>query len=384
MNFAERVRAMKPSWWPGEAGPAPLPANHNEQAEHYHHLEKVANRAADLSGAFSLFALISVLALAAGAKQLALPISSFSTPDEVWRTIYVPWLIPFVIGAVALWVMNRHWLKMALALKFRRDWRAPFGSGGGTPWSKVFVIAVGVIIAGAVITLATKLQDTGRQMDAREGAVMEQQLGQERATLVAQRERIEQRLTEMRNHENQYMAVAATVGAEEFARTYLSDETLANETAARRGLLERSLGAARVADQLEADILALDAQIAALPVEAEVAREVDIDRGALSWIEELFLVVPLWLALAIEAIALVMKFLETVFRRLKNEALANPVATIVAPEPAAPNEPSEPSAEIIALADWRGQQEDEPKVNEDGEAVDMISSFARRRKKATA
>ena len=158
---------------------------------------------------------------------------------------------------------------------WNKAWVTLFAS---TPWADWFTkwgaLTVG-LLGSAVLILGSLDVNQETRVDDRRGALqIEQQAAQDRAALVAQRNSIRTRLTEMRNHENQYMAVAATVGAAEFERNYLSPEMLRTETAERRRLLQRSLGAARQADALEAQALELEGQIAAAPTEAAVAATV--------------------------------------------------------------------------------------------------------------
>lgn len=141
---------------------------------------------------------------------------------------------------------------------------------------RLFVTVLGVVVALFMIAGATVVQQRGTDARARDEAVAVQTAQVGAASAQARLERAERRLREMRNHENQYMAVAATVGAAEFERSYLSPEQRARETPERVRLLERSLGAARQADALEAEIAALAGEVAAAQTGAAQAQSASV------------------------------------------------------------------------------------------------------------
>lgn len=332
----------------------PVPRG-GDPAARWYELARVAKRSADLAGVFSLFALISVLALAAEAKQLPLPLPHLLRPGEIAVTLYIPWIVPFVVGAVGLWVMNRHWLRIALALSLRE-----------TPISKLFVIAVGVVIAGAVVVLSTKLQDTGRMEDARSGVVQEQRADADRARQQALVDLDKEELARLTDPANQsYQAQAARDGAEAWQARI---EIARAQDDPQMDSIERAVVSARRADQLRASIAIRIAELAAAPVQAETAASVDYDRGALTWTTALFEIVPVWLALSIEFIALVMKYLETVLER-KAWSASIPAAVTSA---AAPVEEVAP-VDIIRLADWRGLDEERRLTNEAGAVTQEVT-----------
>lgn len=141
------------------------------------------------------------------------------------------------------------------------------------------VTGIGIAVALFMISGAIVVQQRGTDARARDNIVAAQSAQVDAA---AARERLEtarQTLREMRNHENQYMAVAASVGAAEFERSYLSEEALAGSSAARRDLLVRSLGAARRADALETEIAQLERETATAAVTAVEAEAVDVRAG---------------------------------------------------------------------------------------------------------
>lgn len=364
------LKFTRPSWWPGNAEPEPVPATApTSRIKELRELVLISRRAADLCGAFSLFALVSVLVLAAGAKQLPVPIASLFEADTVWLTFYIPWVVPFIIGAVGLWVWNRSFLKMALALRFRE-----------TPYSKLFVIFVGVVIAGAVIVLATKLQDTGRQADAREGAIVEQKADAGRAKIEAQLADVKDEIARLTGEgvERPTMQMMAaregTVGWQERINIARAQDAPNLEA------IERAMSSAKAVEALKEQRVDLQAQLAAAPVKAETAAEVKVDRGAIEWTTEVFKVVPLWLALAIEFIALTAKFIEMVFARLlmraEGEIVAAPAAVAEAPPP-------EPETDnVIILADWRAEPTDQGLTDEHGRRVRPVKTHGRRMKEA--
>lgn len=138
------------------------------------------------------------------------------------------------------------------------------------------VTAIGVVVALFMISGAIVVQQRGTDARARDDVVAAQTAQVGAATAQARLTRAETRLREMRNHENQYMAVAATVGAAEFERSYLSPEQRARETPDRLRLLERSLGAARQADALEAEIAQIQGEVAAAQTTAVAAEAVSV------------------------------------------------------------------------------------------------------------
>jgi len=366
------IKLTRPSWWPGNAEPEPVPATApTAKVRELRELVVTSRRAADLCGAFSLFALISVLVLAAGPKQLPIPIASLFEADTIWLTVYVPWVIPFIVGAVGLWVMNRHWLKMALALQFKE-----------APWSKLFVIVVGVIIAGAVIVLATKLQDTGRQADAREGAVVEQKAEAGRAMIQARIDSVQRDLDDLTGKGNDRPTMQMMAAREGAIGWQVRIDTARAQKAPNLEAIERAMSAAKAADALKARRSDLQAEYAAAPVQAETAAEVKVDRGAIEWTTEVFKVVPLWLALAIEFIALTAKFIEMVFARLLMRAEGEVVAPVAAPAAAAEPPAPEPEDNVIILADWRAEPTDQGLTDEYGRRVRPVKTHGRRVKEA--
>lgn len=141
---------------------------------------------------------------------------------------------------------------------------------------RTVVTSIGVAVALFMISGAIVVQQRGTDARARDEVVAAQTAQVGAATAGAQLEQARQTLREMRNHPNQYMAVAATVGAAEFERSYLSAEQRRKETPDRVRLLERSLGAARRADALEADIARLTAGAAQAQTQAVVAEAVSV------------------------------------------------------------------------------------------------------------
>lgn len=138
------------------------------------------------------------------------------------------------------------------------------------------VTGIGIAVALFMISGAIVVQQRGTDARAQDDAVAIQAA---QVDANAARERLEtarQTLREMRNHENQYMAVAATVGAAEFERSYLSPQQRARETPERVRLLERSLGAARRADALEVEIAQLERETAQAAVGAAQAQAVTV------------------------------------------------------------------------------------------------------------
>lgn len=176
-------------------------------------------------------------------------------------------LLGLMAATIPIVMLSMVWLPVQFAMR---------GSGR---WRRGTVIMVGLLANILVIVSGTVVMNYNRQDQVREALAIEQQADADRNAIVAERTALEQRLREMRNHENQYMAVAATVGAEEFERSYLSAEMRRRETPERVRLLERSLGAARQADALEARIIGLIAAEAAAPQQAEVAANVEDNVG---------------------------------------------------------------------------------------------------------
>lgn len=153
---------------------------------------------------------------------------------------------------------------------------------------RMVVTGLGAAVALFMVSGAIVVQQWGTLERERD------EIAEVRATGVAAataRERLEtarQQLADLRNHSNQYMAVAASVGADEFERSYLSEEALRGSDQARRDLLRRSLGAARRADALEAEIAGLEAQAAEAQVTAASAEVERVElEGWMPWFSRL-------------------------------------------------------------------------------------------------
>lgn len=178
-------------------------------------------------------------------------------------------------SAVVVW-FSLIWVPGQLALRGQGFWRR------GT------LIIVGIVCNLYILSNVVVGGQANRTEDMRDAMVVEQQAGQDRASIERRIERIDERLAAMRdrNRTNEYAALAATVGAAEYRRLYICDECLAREpSAARRELLGRAIGAAVQADNLEAERAALDDQLTAAPTEAATAATLTDEAGApMAWL----------------------------------------------------------------------------------------------------
>jgi len=228
--------------------------------------------------------------------------------------------------------------------------------------------------------LATKLQDTGRQADAREGAVAEQKLDAGRARIEARIADVEDEIKRLTG-EGVERPTMQMMAAREGVIGWQERINIARaQDAPNLEAIERAMSSAKAVEALKAQKSDLRAELAAAPVQASVAREIKIDRGVLTGIEEVFKVVPLWLAVAIELISLTAKFIETVFARLlmraEGEVVAVPAAAVETPAP-------EPETDnVIILADWRAEPTDQGLTDEHGRRVRPVKTHGRRVKEA--
>lgn len=169
--------------------------------------------------------------------------------------------ILFLASAVVVW-FSMFWVPSQIALRGQGFWR------------RATLIVVGIICNLYILSNVVVGGQANRTEDLRDSMVVAEQAGATREALQREIDGIDQQLRDMRDRTrtNEYAALAATVGVEEYQRLYICDECLARERdPARRELLRRAIGAASRADGLEADRAALQERLLAAPTQAAVA-----------------------------------------------------------------------------------------------------------------
>jgi hypothetical protein len=123
-------------------------------------------------------------------------------------------------------------------------------------------------ILGAIV-----VSTDNANMDARDAVSVQEQAQQSRESIQRQIDGVNQQLAAMRDRRstNEYAALAATVGEQQYRQLYICDACLAREhDAARRQLLLRAVGAAVAADRLQAQQARLETQLKNAPTEASL------------------------------------------------------------------------------------------------------------------
>jgi hypothetical protein len=300
-------------------------------------LAKIAKLAADCVGLFSLFALVVVFSDIAGAKHLTWSLDAIGPASGLAWSLHIPWLPFLLAGAFGVWIFNRHGLRILLTLRFaapdQRRWMGlAWGGRDATPIAKASVALALLAFSALIVVTATKFQDGGRSADARQAAIVEETAARDRAAVQAELDSVTrdlETLTQPRDDTPNFQTQAARAG--EGAWTA---RVQATADATLRARLGAETPTAARADALRTREAALRQELAAAPVTAAVAREVDVDRGATDWIVGAFASIPLWFAVATEFLALIMKLVEVLLlRRAQAAWLAAEAEPIAAPPP---------------------------------------------------
>lgn len=194
-------------------------------------------------------------------------------------------------------------------------------SWSGNFWPKLWALIIALAVSLVVIAGTFAVQgDTIMERD-RDAAVAVEGVQQTRAALEARIGALDREISEMMNNRNAYLAQAASVGAVEWERSYV---TQARETQdPRLPMIERALGAARAADALRAQRLELRTQLAQSQTVASVQGEVVTERtgwiaDTLGWLEG---VRAILLSLVMDIVALMMPWIALRLEQARNRQL---------------------------------------------------------------
>ena len=193
-----------------------------------------------------------------------------TTPAEnAWNfafAAHIPVLVGLIAATAPIVMLSMVWLPVQFAMR---------GAGRVRRGS---IIAVGILANILVIVSGTVVMNYNRQAEVRDAAVVEQTAAQGRAAIDARLAFEQEQLRLALANDNPYLNQAATVGAEEWERSYVAQARATNDP--RLPQLERALGAARAADQRRANIERLTVERATAAPEAASAANVTDTVGA--------------------------------------------------------------------------------------------------------
>lgn len=220
---------------------------------------------------------------------------------------------PHVIGFAAVAMGIPYVAKIAIPTFVSLRWDAD-------PTAKAWALGIAVAVSIVVISGTFAVQGHTIMERDRDAAVAVEQVQQGRAVLEAQIASKQQELADMMNNRNAYLAQAASVGAEEWQRSYI-DRTPENDP--QRDRIVRALGAARAADAKRAEIAALREQLARSQGVASVQREVVTERtgwiaSTLGWLEG---VRAILLSFVMDIVALIMPLISLRLEQARNRQL---------------------------------------------------------------
>lgn len=274
-----------------------------------------------------------------------------------WAFQFSAHLIPAVLTTAAVAVIvgvSVSWIPAYNGLKgFGRLRRGAMGVVG--PLCTV------IAISGAIVVQAENMALSARDTDN-----VRQAAGQTRESLDRQITGIDAQLAAMRDRRqtNEYAALAATVGAAQYRELYICPACLAREPdAARRQLLQRAVGAAVAADDLEAKKARLNAQLEHAPTEASLrsvthAVQSNDVQSTVDWISD-------HRVLLLGATLSLVGLFGLWWRQGLREAheLLDPAApereADVRPEAPTPATPPIDELDLPGLADWRAEPDPE-------------------------
>ena len=268
---------------------------------------------------------------------------------EVELSFWWPNIIGFAIVAFGI----PYTAKIAIPTFMSLDWRANF-------WPKLWALVIAVAVSFVVIAGTFAVQGHTIMERDRESLVAVEQVQQGRAVLEAQIQSKRDELSEMMNNRNAYLAQAASVGAEEWQRSYIN-QTPENDP--QRDRIVRALGAARAADTVRAEIDRLRTQLAQAPAVASVQGEIVTERtgwiaDTLGWLEG---VRAILLSLVMDIVALMMPWIALRLEQARNRQLngvegsgwADEAHRIpdLRDEPSINPQPMKPPREVVTDAD---------------------------------
>lgn len=220
---------------------------------------------------------------------------------------------PHIVGFAVVAFGIPYVAKIAIPTFVSLNWRDNFTA---KVWSLIIAVAVSlVVISGTFAVQGHTIMERDR-----DAAVAVEQVQQSRAALEARIESKRQELADMMNNRNAYLAQAASVGAEEWQRSYI-DATPANDP--QRDRIVRALGAARAADTVRAEIDALRTQLAQSAAVSSVTREVVTEQTGwisqtLGWLEG---VRAILLSFVMDIVALIMPLIALRLEQARNRQL---------------------------------------------------------------
>ena len=287
-----------------------------------------------------------------------------------WAFLFSAHLLPAILTTMAVAVI------VAISVTWIPVYNGLAGMGRLRRGSVLVVgpLCTAIAIMGAIVVQVENVSD-----DARDAAVVQQQAGQDRASIERQIARIDNELAQAtdQGRVGRYAAIAATVGEDAYRRDYLNAEVLAAEDASRRLILQRALGSATAADALRRQRAEAEEALRTAPTEASLtettsAVETDYILGLVQWASDNRVVLigvtlsliglfGLWQAQGLrEAHALLnpdapRQEAEDALARAREEAEIETIGA--APPPAPADEPAIGELDLPPLPDLRGVED---------------------------
>lgn len=183
---------------------------------------------------------------------------------------------PFIVGFGIMSFGIPYVAKISIPTFMALNWREHL-------WPKAWALGIALSVSLVIMAGTFTIQGDAILERDRASAVAVQQVEQSREGLQAQITAAEQRLRDMRNNSNAYMAQAASVGADGW-QSYIDQARRTND--ARLPMIERAMGAARAADAKQAELDGLRVRLAQSAGTASVERHVTTT-AATTWIGSL-------------------------------------------------------------------------------------------------
>lgn len=186
----------------------------------------------------------------------------------IWSNLNLAIFFPLIVGYVFVVIGVPYVAKISIPTLVSLNWTEHF-------WPKLVSLFITLLVSTVLITGTATVGSNAIIESERGAAVAVAELQQSRTVLESQLERRRGELRDMMNNSNAYLAQAASVGAEEWQRSYIA-QTPANDP--QRDRIVRAIGAARSADAVRADIRQLETQLDGMQTTAAVSSEVVTER----------------------------------------------------------------------------------------------------------
>lgn len=186
----------------------------------------------------------------------------------IWSNLNLAIFFPLIVGYLFVVVGVPYVAKISIPTLVSLNWTEHF-------WPKLVSLFITLLVSTVLITGTATVGSNAIIESERGAAVAVAELQQSRSVLESQLERRRGELRDMMNNGNAYLAQAASVGAEEWQRSYI-EQTPRNDP--QRDRIVRAIGAARSADAVRADIRQLETQLDGMQTTAAVSSEVVTER----------------------------------------------------------------------------------------------------------